>query len=364
MRIITKKERISLDMHFEDTAAKPHLTAKRWAFFCLFSLLLSLCLLCTGCESAQETVSDTRFMLDTTCTITIYGQQDNTLLDQAFDLIAEYESLLSRTIEGSDVWRINHAQGQPVEVDNRTARLIEKGIYYGDLSHGLFDITIGRLSALWDFGNNSSVPDAEEIQAALDTVDYRKICVEGNTVSLDDAQAMLDLGGIAKGYIADEVASFLLEQEVAAAVINLGGNVVLVGTKPDASAWNIGLEQAFSHHTAIIGVLSFSPPADASTYTSIVTSGIYERNFTVDGQLYHHILDPRSGYPADTDICAVTVVSSSSAEGDALSTICLLLGMEEGTELLASLDSVSGAVWQDSTETIHTSGDLTFTPTE
>lgn len=351
-------------MYFGNTAAKQHRTVNRRAFFYLFSLLLLLCLLCTGCESAPKTVSGTRFMLDTTCTITIYGQKDNTLLDQAFDLVAEYESLLSRTIEGSDIWRINHAQGQPVTVDERTARLIEKGIYYGDLSNGLFDITIGRLSSLWDFSNNSAVPDAKEIQAALDTVDYRKIHVKDNTVSLADEQAMIDLGGIAKGYIADEVATFLLEQEVAAAIINLGGNIVLVGTKPDASAWNIGLEQAFSHHTAMVGFLSFPPSTDAGTYTSIVTSGIYERNFTVDGQLYHHILDPRSGYPADTDVCAVTIVSSSSAEGDALSTICLLLGMEDGTDLLTSLNSVSGAVWQDSTENIHTNGDLNFTPTE
>jgi thiamine biosynthesis lipoprotein len=286
----------------------------------------------------QPPISETHFLLDTICTITIYGAGDTSLLKGAFELCAEYEALLSRTLEGSDIWRINHAGGSPVTVDPRTAALIEAALEFGDFSGGAFDITIGRLSELWDFNCNPSVPSGSNLDDALKTVGYRQVIVTDDTVvQLIDPEAWLDLGGIAKGYIADQIASFLKEQGIGGAVIDLGGNIMVVGTKPDGNLWRVGVKQPFDGGSEIIGALTTGE-------ASIVTSGIYERQFMQDGVLYHHILDPGTGMPAKSDIVSATIVTESSTVGDALSTILILAGSERAAELLPQIPGFYGAV--------------------
>ena len=304
----------------------------------LVTLVLLLTLLggCAG-EQAIEPLSDTRLMLDTFCSITIYDVKDRVAMGQAFELCAEYESLLSITLEGSDIWRINHAGGEPVVVEPQTLKVIEAGLRYGELSGGRFDITIGALSRLWDFGGGSGVPMEEDIARTRGTVDYMQLAVEGNTVRLANPEAWIDLGGIAKGYIADVLANFLREQGVSAAIIDLGGNVVVVGEKPDGSPWKIGVRKPFGESSEYIGVVR-------TAEASIVSSGTYERRFVEDGEAYHHILDPFTGYPAVTDIVGVSVVSESSMDGDALSTITVLSGSENAREILSTVPGVIGAV--------------------
>jgi thiamine biosynthesis lipoprotein len=294
--------------------------------------LLILLLLFSGCvrEGAPgEPFSETRFLLDTVCTITVYGARGKAILDEAFDLCAEYEALLSVTIEGSDVWRINHAGGEPVAVAPQTLEVIKLGIEYGELSGGMFDITIGRLSSLWDFSGNSGVPSEADLELARYTVDYRQIMIEGDTVRLGDPEARLDLGGIAKGYIAGRLADFLRGSGVSGAIIDLGGDVAIVGAKPDGTHWRIGVRQPFGARNELLGAVDTGE-------ASIVSSGIYERLFEENGVIYHHILDPFTGMPAISDVISVTVLTESSVIGDIISTIVLLAG------------AASSGQWRDS----------------
>ena len=325
----------------------------------LVILCLGLVLLFSGCggEEAAEPLSRSEFALDTLCSVTLYDPADPELLDRAFALIAAEEALLSRTKEGSDVWRVNQAAGETVTVSEDTAELISLGLEYSELSGGVFDITVGRLTELWDFGGANHVPEETELPPILSSVDYHKLSLKGNEVALSDPEARLELGAVAKGFIADRVAQLLQEEGAKSAVIDLGGNVVTLGTKPDGEEWKIGVQQPFgAERSEFIGLIK------AEGDLSLVTSGVYERNFERHGVLYHHILDPRTGFPADTDVIGVTVVSHSSARGDALSTVCLLLGMEEGSRLLEADPDVLGAVWVDKDGEVYVQGDVNFTP--
>ena len=187
----------------------------------------------TEYTNAGISVSNSGFYFDTVVTITLYGETDSALIDACFGKCAEYEALLSRTAEGSDVWNINHAQGQPVEIDEQTANLITEALKYSELTDGLFDISIASASTLWDFSDpDHDLPDADSIQEALNHIDYTKIKLSHPAddtskwiVTLDDPDMMIDLGGIAKGYIADQLNAFLKDKGIEHAIINLGGNV-------------------------------------------------------------------------------------------------------------------------------------------
>ncbi|MGI6151341.1 MAG: FAD:protein FMN transferase [Christensenellales bacterium] len=312
------------------------------------SIVLAACVLVSGCtanpqDTGGDPISSTGFMLDTVITITLYDglSQDN--LNGALEVCAKYEQLLSKTIEGSDVWRINHAQGAPTEVHDDTIEVIRTALKYSELSDGAFDITIGPASNLWDFKNNDpKVPDADLLAAAVSLVDYRNVKVEGNTVTLLDADAQIDLGAIAKGYIADKVVEYLASRGVTSAIVNLGGNVYAMGNK-GGNDWTIGLQDPFKRRNTPISAVKLQNK-------SIVTSGIYERYFkTEDGTFYHHILDPKTGYSVNNGLASVTIISDKSIDGDALTTCCFVLGLEKGMQLVKSIEGVE-AIFIDENE--------------
>jgi thiamine biosynthesis lipoprotein len=315
------------------------------------SALLCLSFLCAlllgGCSRNVEPISKTSLLFDTIVTITIYDNDDTALLTECFDLCEKYENMLSRTIEDSDVSKIN-ATGDPVEVSDETVSLIETALKYAKLSDGKFDPTIGALAELWDFKNNTGiVPDDTDIQDALSTVGYEQIQIDGNTVQTPKG-TILDLGGIAKGYIADRLKEYLLSQGVTSATINLGGNVLTVGKKTDGTPFQIGIMKPFEDSAVICGL--------AVDGKSVVTSGNYERYFEADGKLYHHILDTATGYPVENNLYAVTILSDSSVDGDALSTTCYALGLEDATSLIESIDGVEALFITSDYEIIRTSG--------
>lgn len=273
-------------------------------------ITLVLLLLC-GCGG--ELNSQTRFLLDTV--VKVEADCDDRTLNGAFALCEELGALLSRTDEKSDVYRINSEDGF-VKVSEHTKRMVERGLYYGGLSGGKFDITMGSVTPLWDF-NNGVVPSKDEISAALRNVDYGSVEIKGDEISAHGGK--LDLGGIAKGYIADRLTEYFTENGVDDAVISLGGNVAVIGKK------TVGIQKPFEDTvllTAEIGNMS------------AVTSGIYRRYTEKDGRLYHHVLDPATGYGVENGLAAVTVFGESSADCDALSTVCLLLGLEDGKKLI------------------------------
>lgn len=298
----------------------------------------------TGCSrKTAEPVTKQSFYFDTVCSVAVYDMEEMseekalTAIDSAFKLCSHYESLLSRTRQGTDIYRINHAQGEAVECDPETVDVIRRGLYYSELSEGKFDITIGRVSDLWDFhAEEPAVPSAEELAEAAATVNYKNVVIDGNTVRITDPQAHLDLGGIAKGYIADRVGESLEADGVKSAVISLGGNIVCIGTKPDGKegkAFKVGIEKPYSSRAELAG----SVTAEDET---VVTSGVYQRYFDKDGVRYHHILDATTGYPAQSDIVGVTLKAEKgrSADCDAMATILLIMGEERAMQCLEGME--------------------------
>lgn len=347
-----------------------------------------------GCASNEENanytgISKTGFYLDTICTITIYGidagselgteiaaaeadEAEQTrivqqLITDAFLECDRYEKLLSKTLAASEISKINSAAGQAVSVSEETKEVIEKGIGYGQLSGGLFDITIGKASDLWDFHEaeemadfasdgaedgsedgadsetDSLLPDEDQLKEAVKHVDYKKISVDGDKVQLADPKMEIDLGGIAKGYIADRVTEYLEERGVISAVVDLGGNIVAIGGKTkeillgsgnggENGDFSIGIKDPQSEDGQLLAVFSASDK-------TVVTSGTYERYMMVDGVKYHHILNPETGWPIDNDVLSVTIIAEKgcAVDADGLSTTCLALGVEKGLQLIESL---------------------------
>lgn len=353
-------------------------------------LIIALIIPQSACKSngqnaaSNQGISKTGFFLDTVCSITIYGLADEDgrlaamsgeemekecylIITDAFKLCSEYENMLSKTIETSDIARINNAEGKAVTVSDETIEVLKKGMEFGRLSGGAFDITIGKATDLWDFHDNAEtgheggvVPAEKDLRDAISHVNYENIKIEGNRVSLTDPETEINLGGIAKGYIADKAAEYLKERGVVSAIVDLGGNIVAIGGKTSQIAasgdtqetdFKIGIKDPLSSSGGLLELI----PCKNKT---VVTSGTYERYFEKDGVKYHHILDVNTGYPVDTDVLSVTIIADrgKSADCDGLSTTCLALGMDKGMELVKSLEGFE-AVFVDKDGNVEISSD-------
>jgi len=325
-------------------------------FMTVLVFTVTLIITQTGCGGVEK-IEKSSYYMDTICTITIYDMEDmseenaNEAIDSAFGLCAEMEATISATIETSDVYKINEADGAPVECSDVTVELLKMGMDYGDLSGGKFDVTLGQVTDLWDFhGENPAVPSASAVEKALKAVDYQQIQISGNKVSMADPDGKINLGGIGKGFIADRAAGHLESLGVTSAIINFGGNIVAIGENA-GDPFKIGIKDPNSESGDILGAVTVS---DAT----VVTSGVYERCFEEDGKVYHHILDVETGYPVDSDVVSVTLTAPKGYSGvcDALSTTCLIYGVEEGLKLIEGADNVE-AIFVDRDGEIHkTSG--------
>lgn len=260
----------------------------------------------------------------------------SSLEDEVFTEIDRLEKLFSRTIEDSDINLINSFAGEkPAGVNEEVLHVIEKALYYASLSEGYFDPTIAPLIDTWGFlGQQFRLPNQDEIDSAIAMVDFNLIQVDRNssTVFLPETGMSIELGGIAKGYILDRALDVLKNAGIAHAFINAGGDIGLIGSKPDGEPWRIGVRHP--REDAIIAVFPLSDGA-------VVTSGDYQRYFTENGVNYHHLLDPNTGYPA-RKLVSVTVVADTVLEADALSTAIFIMGPEKGLPLLNSLPGVEG----------------------
>lgn len=295
----------------------------------------------------------TGFYFDTVIAISLYDRKDPAILDACMQKCAHYEDLLSAQKKNSDVWNINHSAPQAVKVSPETLALAKTALHYAKLSEGAFDPTIGRLSDLWNFTGDppGPVPDPKQLKALASHVGFEKLKVDedASTIALTDKEAALDLGGIAKGFIADELKTYLLAQGVHSAIINLGGNVLLVGGKTTSSTFSdfaVGIQEPFG------ATGDFAAVVEAQD-KSIVSSGTYERYFKSGGKLYHHLLNPQTGYPVQNGLSGVTIVSDRSVDGDALSTTCFILGEKKGLQLINSLPDTEVMF-------IHTDGSLSY----
>lgn len=348
---IRKQENIMSTYFFHFKRNRSH---SRFFYLILCTVLVCPMLLFTGCgnitdadtsTTGNQPISISSIKLNTAVQITIYDSQDKALLDDCLALCDKYELIFSRTNDKSELYKLNHRKDVsdgdfstdgpttpcPVSgtadtwhISEDLAALLSEGLDITRESDGAFDIAIAPLTSLWDFtAEDPEVPDDAAIQKALPLCSSDGVTIDGQDITLPSDDIQFDVGAIAKGYIADRLKDFLIKKGVKNAIINLGGNVLCIGSKPDGTPFKIGIQKPFADRNETEAVMDI-------TGKSVVSSGIYERCFKQDGKLYHHILNPQTGYPYDNGLISVTIISDQSVDGDALSTTCFALGLEDG----------------------------------
>lgn len=276
----------------------------------LILLLITTTLLC-GCRKSENT--KTQILMDTVCTITADCGEET--LDGVFKLCENYDRLLSPTSPDGEVSMINYYD--EMELSPETLEILSQALYYCQKTGGKYDITIAAASQLYDF-EKQIVPSDEEAKRVLYKVGYDRIEIKGNWVDLHNTD--IDLGSIAKGYVADKLVKYLKDNGAKNGIVNLGGNVAVFG-----KAYKVGIQKPFSDEVMLTVKIKNA---------SAVTSGIYQRCFEKDGKFYHHILDVKTGLPLETELASVTVLGEKSSECDVLSTVCMILGEEAAKNLI------------------------------
>lgn len=308
-----------------------------------------------GTPGGIKKVERTEFLMSTVVEGTIYIDDNKfgqAALSAAYNEVGRLELMLDRHRPASEVSKINDAAGvQPVAVSATTFEVVERALEIGRLTDGSFDITVAPLLELWGFGTGDArVPTEEELTTALQFIDYTRVRLEREQlqVFLEDDKAKIDLGGIAKGFIVDRAVEILIAAGVTSASFDAGGDIRVIGQKPDGTPWRIGVRHPRERRKLIARV--------ELRDQAIVTSGDYERFFVSDGNRYHHILNPDTGFPAQ-GLISVTVVASDAFTADALSTAIFVLGLERGMALVELLPNVEAILITEDVQ-VHVSGGL------
>jgi len=279
-------------------------------------------------------ISKDGIFLGTICNITVYDKVSPSLLDKAYARVNEIENEMSINKPSTELTKINSSSGKNyTKVSSDVLEVINRSLYYSSISKGTFDISVGCIDKLWNIGTDKArIPSQTEINSRLPLVNYKNILInkKDNSVMLKNKGMLIDLGAIAKGYAGDEVKRILKENGVTHAVINLGGNIVTIGNKPDGNNWRLGIKDPFVQDAPPWGSVSISDK-------SIVTSGIYERFFEKNGKRYHHILNPKTGYPVDNSLVSVSIICDKSINADGLSTTAFSMGLDKGLALIESI---------------------------
>lgn len=280
-------------------------------------------------------ISRNFFSLGTVNTIKIYNCDDKELLERAVTRVNEIDDLMSAFKVDSDVSILNRNSGKGfIDIHPDTFKVLNRSIEFSQMSSGAFDITIRPMVELWGIGKKKNfIPCEDEINKVKKLVNYKGVLLDKSNcrACLEIPGQSIDFGGIAKGFAADEVKKILVEGNVENALINLGGNIVTIGNRPDGRPWQIGIQNPLEATGSHLGILNVSDK-------TIVTSGCNERFFMKDGIRYHHILDPRTGMPAKTTALSITAVADCSMDADALTTALFILenGFRENSFHLAS----------------------------
>lgn len=301
---------------------------------------LTALLIISGCGSSSQAESNTldtsphsktEFLMGTVVTVKIYDKHKEDILNVAFEHINELADKTSSEEKDSEISIINENAGiKPIKVSNDVYRLIEAAKEHSHLADGKFDMSVGPLTKLWHIGfPDARKPEQAEIDAILPLIDYEsvKLDKESQTVYLTKKDMALDLGAIAKGFITDEVVTLLKENDVTTAIVDLGGNIFVLGNHPSGDAWTVGIQDPNAARGSTVGKVNRSNE-------SIVTSGVYERYLEVDGEKYHHLLNPDTGYPFTNDLAGISIITESSTDADALSTTAFSKGIEEGIQFI------------------------------
>lgn len=296
-------------------------------------------ILLTGCsdrrEAAQQMLENqkmenrheaTTFAMDTVMTFTVIHEDGDEIIIDAEQEIRRLENLLSVTVESSDISKLNAAAGkEALDMQIDTQVLLAKGKELGEKTGGAFDIAISPIVKAWGFTEEEHhVPTQAELDALLPVTDPSDVILDAGKAYLQKEGMAVDLGGIAKGYASDKVSELLKEKGVESAIVSLGGNVVGIGRKPDGEKWEVALANPLDAND-YCGLISIEDKA-------VVTSGGYQRFFEENGRKYHHIIDPATGYPAESGLLSVTIISESGTEADVLSTALFVMGLEDALE--------------------------------
>ena len=315
---------------------------KKWFFFPLLTALLL-----SGCAptAPQEQGSSTTYIaMNTEIKLTVFGEnseEEQQALANAVAEINRLDKLLSRHNEDSAISAINHSSGAPVEADEEVITLLKKGVQYSKDTNGALDITVAPIMDAWNFtGAHPRVPSREELDKLLLHVGDERIAFGNGTVTLEDGMA-IDLGGIAKGYASDCLSQVLNTSGIDSAMVSLGGNVYVHGTKPDGSLWRIAVEDP-NNSGSYFGILNV---ADKFA----ITSGGYQRYFEENGTTYYHIIDPKTGDVARNGLVSVTVVCDNGTMGDALSTALFVMGYDAAVEFWKNYETEFDMILMDDT---------------
>ncbi|WP_027702669.1 FAD:protein FMN transferase [Metaclostridioides mangenotii] len=310
----------------------------------LLTILLTVFLVVyfTGCstkntEDSKDPVSKTEMFMGTVIKVTLYDHQGDEVMDKVFDKLKEIDDIVSINKKGTEIDEVNKNAGiKPVKMSDTSFDIISSGLKYSKLSNGDYDITVGPLVKLWSIGlPEAKVPTQDEIDNAKKLIDYDKVQINEDTkeVYLEEKGMMLDLGSIAKGYAADEALRVLKEAGVKRAIVDLGGNIFAMGSKSEDKGWTIGIQDPVELRGNALGSLEVKNK-------TVVTTGIYERFIEKDGVKYHHILNPETGYPYDTNISGISIIADKSIDADALSTLIFTKGLEDGLKMVDDMKNV------------------------
>lgn len=320
-------------------------------FVRLLSLLLLFVLPLSGCGT-EGTIEEEHtvgvFAMGTYMTLTAYGESAEAALTLSKDRIKELESLWSTTDDNSDIYKVNQSSGTRTEVSEETAEILQFALDMAEQTNGSLEPTISPVVTAWGFiSGEYHIPTEDELTDLLQNTDYKKVLLEENFVTLPDGM-QLDLGAVGKGYTGDIIAELLKEQGVTSALLDIGGNIQMVGRKPDGSRWRLGIQNPFGEGS--LGILESEDGA-------VVTSGNYERYFIgEDGKQYGHIIDPSTGYPVESGLASVSIIAKEGKLCDALSTAIYVMGLEEATEYWKANSSFEMLLVTDENEIYLTEG--------
>ncbi|MCI8364569.1 MAG: FAD:protein FMN transferase [Eubacterium sp.] len=303
----------------------------RKSMLCVMVLVCLILMTGTGCGSTSVMGKETAeiFAMDTIMDLTVYGESASELLNEARQLVQKYEGLFSVNTRTSDVARLNQAAGKAEQVSPETYELIQKSIEISKETEGLFDISIYPLVRAWGFTKEEyRVPEPEELGRLLKKVDASKIQLEPDNRVMLPKGMEIDLGGIAKGYLSQKLMELFRKGGAQAAVVSLGGNVQTFGKKPDGTPFTVGITDP-ADGTSVLGTIRIGDKA-------VITSGSYQRYFEKDGKVYHHIIDKKTGAPAQSDLMSVTVIGEDGVTADSLATALFVMGKEKAVQYAAS----------------------------
>ncbi|MFI3253432.1 MAG: FAD:protein FMN transferase [Eubacteriales bacterium] len=323
---------------------------QKWIPFLLISLpLFACCSALPNDYSAEE--SSEIYAMDTLISISVWGNHSTTALSDAKSYLYQMEELFSTTRSSSEVFQINLiSENQALNnlpLSEEVAEVLEYGIEMSEITQGTFDLSIYPIVKAWGFTlGEEIVPEAETIDHLLPLVDSQLITWDGENLSLPQGME-LDFGAITKGFVADQLAEQLKEDHISSAMISLGGNIYALGKKQDGSLWNIGIQNPYGGG-AILSVQIENK--------AVVTSGGYQRYFTHEGNTYGHIIDPRTGYPADAGLSSVSIISDSAMYADCLSTALFVMGLEEAIAFWREHQDFQAVLITDQGEIYITSG--------